>query len=146
MRRPPASRTDRGRLEANMTPMIDVIFNLLIFFVCTVSFQPPEEVLPTWLSTLGVSADLPRPPEIQDFDDVVVKILVRGEQLSWEINGQQYSSLASVRDVLRTIAQVQKDLPVIIDPQEDVPLGGVIDLYDTSRLAGFQKIQFAAKP
>jgi biopolymer transport protein ExbD len=128
-----------------MTPMIDVIFNLLIFFVCTVSFQPAEELLPTFLSTLGVAADVPRPPDIEDLDDVVVKVLRRGDELTWEINRQPYASLAHVRDVLRTIASLQPDLPVIIDPQGEVPLGGVIDLYDLCRLAGFQKIQFAAK-
>jgi biopolymer transport protein ExbD len=132
-------------MEANMTPMIDVIFNLLIFFVCTVSFQPPEQVLPTFLSALGASADVPRPPEIQDFDDVVVKILVRGDAIAWEINRQHYSTLAQVRDVLLAIAGVKSDLPVIIDAEGDIPLGSVIDLYDLCRLSGFQKIQFAAR-
>lgn len=128
-----------------MTPMIDVIFNLLIFFVCTVSFQPPEEILPTYLSTLGTAANVPRPPEIQDFDDVVVKIFARGDQVAWEVNKQQYATLSQVRDVLRAIAGVKNDLPVILDAEGDIPLGDVIDLYDLCRLSGFQKIQFAAK-
>jgi biopolymer transport protein ExbD len=144
MQRPPNYRSERGRLEANMTPMIDVIFNLLIFFVCTVSFQPPEEVLPTHLSALGVAASVPRPPEIVDFDDVVVKVLLRGEDLVWEINREPYASLAQVRDVLASIAGVKRDLPVIIDAQGEVPLGSVIDIYDLCRLAGFQKVHFAA--
>lgn len=146
MRRPATYRNDRGRLETNMTPMIDVIFNLLIFFVCTVSFQPPEEVLPTYLSTLGAGANVPRPAEIQDFEDVVVKVFARDDEIAWEINRQHYSTLAQVRDVLRTIAGVKNDLPVIIDAEGDIPLGSVIDLYDLCRLSGFQKIQFAAKP
>lgn len=127
-----------------MTPMIDVIFNLLIFFVCTVSFQPPEEVLPTFLSTQGSGANVPRPAEIQDFDDVIVKMKTQEERTVWEINRQPYPSLAQVRDVLRTIAGVNRDLPVIIDAQGEIPLGSVIDLYDLCRLSGFQKIQFAA--
>lgn len=145
MRRPQTFLANRGRLEANMTPMIDVIFNLLIFFVCTVSFQPPEEILPTYLSTLGTAANVPRPPEIQDFDDVVVKIFARGDQVAWEVNKQQYATLSQVRDVLRAIAGVKNDLPVILDAEGDIPLGDVIDLYDLCRLSGFQKIQFAAK-
>jgi biopolymer transport protein ExbD len=145
MRRPSPYRSGPGRLETNMTPMIDVIFNLLIFFVCTVSFQPPEEVLPTFLSTEGSMANVPRPPEIEDFDDVIVKVLTQGEQIAWEINRRPYQSLGQVRDVLRTIAEVKNDLPVIIDAQGDIPLGSVIDLYDLCRLCGFEKIQFAAK-
>ena len=146
MRRPQTYRSERGRLEANMTPMIDVIFNLLIFFVCTVSFQPPEEVLPTFLSSLGAVTDVPRPPEMQDFDDVVVKVYARDATIAWEINRQHYGTLAQVRDVLLAIAGVKNDLPVIIDAEGDIPLGSVIDLYDLCRLTGFQKIQFAARP
>ena len=145
MRRPQTFRSARGRLEANMTPMIDVIFNLLIFFVCTVSFQPPEEVLPTFLSMLGTSAPSARPPELQDFDDVVVKIRQSGDQIAWEINRQQYATLAQVRDVLVAIAGVKNDVPVIIDADGEIALGNVIDLYDLCRLSGFQKIQFAAQ-
>ncbi|MEA1952290.1 MAG: biopolymer transporter ExbD, partial [Planctomycetota bacterium] len=46
MRRPSYHREGRERLDVKMTPMIDVIFLLLIFFVCTASFQMLEEVLP----------------------------------------------------------------------------------------------------
>ena len=57
MRRPPYHRDDRGRLDVKMTPMIDVIFLLLIFFVSTASFQAAEETLPTNLSLPGAVSD-----------------------------------------------------------------------------------------
>ena len=128
-----------------MTPMIDVIFNLLIFFVCTVSFQPPEEVLPTNLSAQGASASVTPPPsEIIELEDVVIKVVDRQGQVGWEINQQPYASLNQVRDVLATIANLEPDLPVILDVQGEIPLGDVIDLYDLCRLVGFEKVQFAA--
>ena len=47
-------------MEVKMTPMIDVIFLLLIFFVCTASFRAVEEVLPTNLSLPGaIGAESP---------------------------------------------------------------------------------------
>ena len=46
-----------------MTPMIDVIFLLLIFFVCTASFQAPEQILPTNLRLPGSLDNLPPPDE-----------------------------------------------------------------------------------
>jgi hypothetical protein len=32
----------------------------------------------------------------------------------------------------------------VLDPASDVPLGDVIDVFDLSRVVGFQKVQFAA--
>ena len=43
-RRSPFARRDS--LEIKMTPMIDVVFLLLIFFVWTASFQVVEYLLP----------------------------------------------------------------------------------------------------
>ena len=40
-------------IELNLTSMIDVFFLLLIFFVCTSSFDEPEKNLPTKLATQG---------------------------------------------------------------------------------------------
>ncbi|HBT77287.1 MAG TPA: hypothetical protein DEB39_10285, partial [Planctomycetaceae bacterium] len=39
----------------NMTPMIDVIFLLLIFFICTASFQRIEQLLSANLALPGTS-------------------------------------------------------------------------------------------
>lgn len=133
-------------METNMTPMIDVIFNLLIFFVCTVSFQPPELLLPSNVSISGSGATpVPQPEEIRDLEDVVIKVQAAADgQVNWQINDRPYASLAEVRGVLQAIVELQANLPVIIDAQAEVPLGSVIDLYDLCRLTGFEKVQFAA--
>jgi biopolymer transport protein ExbD len=133
-------------METNMTPMIDVIFNLLIFFVCTVSFQPPELLLPSNVSISGSGATpVPQPEEIRELEDVVIKVQATADgQVNWQINDRPYASLAEVRGVLQAIVELQANLPVIIDAQAEVPLGSVIDLYDLCRLTGFEKVQFAA--
>ena len=51
---------------------------------------------------------------------------------------------AQTRAQLEVIAGVKRDVPVILHPDQDVPLGDVIDLYDLARLVGFDQIQFAA--
>jgi biopolymer transport protein ExbD len=143
MRRPPYHRD--GRLEVKMTPMIDVIFLLLIFFVCTASFRAIEEILPTHLRLPGaIAADVELDPEMLDLDEVVVKILWRGDRPTWRISERDYGTLNEVRAVLAAIARVKSDLPVILDVQGDVPLENVIDVYDLCRQIGLRKIQFAA--
>jgi biopolymer transport protein ExbD len=149
MRRPPCHVDQRGRFDVKMTPMIDVIFLLLIFFVCTASFRPPERVLPTRMSLPGtIESDLPPDPQLADLDEIVVKLLWRQTEgawrAAWQINDRDYGRLADVRAVLAAIGQVKSDLPVILDVEGDVPMKDVIDLYDLCRQVGLEKVQFAA--
>ncbi|MDP6444232.1 MAG: biopolymer transporter ExbD [Pirellulaceae bacterium] len=138
----------RGGLDVKMTPMIDVVFLLLVFFVWTASFQIVEQILPSNLAQSSGSQespiDTPPPPEA-DFDDVVVRILwtVNGPQ--WQINDQPLASLAAVRDRLERIATIKRDAPVILLPDPDTPLGDVIDVFDLARLQDFEKVSFAAR-
>ncbi len=145
MRRPSYHRNDRGRLDVKMTPMIDVIFLLLIFFVCTASFQPPEEILPTRLSMPGVvESAVEIDPELLDLDEIVVKVLWREGRAHWQINGRDYDSLETVGEVLTAASSVQSDLPVILDIEPFVPMEDVIDLYDICRAIGLEQVRFAA--
>ena len=52
MRTPSYQNDRREGLDVKMTPMIDVVFLLLIFFVATASFQMVEHVLPSSLQAL----------------------------------------------------------------------------------------------
>jgi biopolymer transport protein ExbD len=135
----------RDELSLQMTPMIDVVFQLLVFFVWTCSFQIVENTLPSQLAAVpghaSPAADLP--PE-RDFDDVVVRILWRAGRPAWRVNGAPAASLPAVRRTLAGIARIKPDAPIVLHPDQEVPLGGVIDVYDLCRLQGFQKIQFVA--
>ncbi len=145
MKRPPYHRDQRGRLEVKMTPMIDVIFLLLIFFVCTASFRAPEEVLPTRLSLPGAArSEQQIEAEVIDLEEIVVEVLWRDGRARWQINQRDYDQLADVRAVLEAVKNVQIDLPVILDVEPDVPMEDVIDVYDLCRQVGLEKIQFAA--
>jgi biopolymer transport protein ExbD len=142
-RRSPFAR--RESLEIKMTPMIDVVFLLLVFFVWTASFQVVEYLLPSELSSqLGNQAAVEDPPPEADFENVVIRIHWIGDQPGWTINDQQADSLDQLRQRLQAIARVKQDAPVILHPDEEVPLGDVINVFDISRLVGFEKIQFVA--
>lgn len=140
---------NRKRLEVQMTPMIDVIFLLLIFFICTAGFQRIELVLPTHLTLPGqVQSDLPPPDkEFEDLDTIVIQLRWVDGRPQWEINGGLYGSLPDVQSLLAAIAtQVRNDLPVVLDIDAVVPMENVIDLYDVCRLVGLTRVQFAASP
>jgi biopolymer transport protein ExbD len=129
--------------ELRMTPMIDVIFLLLVFFVCTASFVPPEGMLPTNLSQSGSTVEiiLPKPEQLD-----IVRILLTFDQTPhWKVEGNLCRSLQEVRQILNKLCELRQDIPVIIDSEETVPMEHVIDVYDSCRAAGLSKIQFAAK-
>lgn len=128
-----------------MTPMIDVVFLLLIYFVCTASFLPLEESLLTPLAvpTGGASAQ-PVDVEIEDFEPIVVRAQANDAgQVSWLIGEAPCANLAQVQATLAALYEIHSDLPIILDIGELVPLGDVVGLYDACWLAGYRKIQFA---
>jgi biopolymer transport protein ExbD len=129
--------------ELMMTPIIDVIFLLLVFFMCTANFDPIETTLPMD-STLPGNAAV----ELVHFDPVkldVVRIQISCEpELHWQIEENQCTSFLEVQQILQLIREVNDDIPVIIESAENVPMEKVIDVYDVCRRVGLLRIHFAA--
>ena len=146
MRRP-SPYQDRQPLQIAMTPMIDVVFLLLVFFLWTASFQIVEYALPSSItppSNIGSEAN--KPLEVEDFDEVVIRITGQPGNLIYSINQSSTNDLTEVRSRLATLSSIKNDVPLIIDPDELVPVGRVIDVYDIARVLNFQQIQFAVEP
>jgi biopolymer transport protein ExbD len=140
----PLQHHQREELGVTMTPMIDVVFLLLIFFVCTASFEVVESLLPTQLAA-GSSTVQPSVDVDPELEHVVVRGRRQRNATAWVVNERPCASREEVRAVLAAVAEIDVTLPVILDVENDVPLGDMIDVYDLSRLAGFDRIQFAAE-
>lgn len=129
--------------ELKMTPMIDVIFLLLVFFVCTANFKPPEQILPMETVLPGsVIAEIVLPDPV-NLDVVLVQIFF-DKQPHWQIEGNRCSALGEVQNILRLIREIKPDVPVIVESADSVPMENVIDVYDICRRVGLFRIQFAA--
>lgn len=127
-----------------MTAMIDVVFLLLIFFVCTASFQAVELVLPSnLLVSSNASVDVPiEPPE--DLERILVEVRATDEGTAWRVNDQPCATRVELQELLAAIASVDRELPVVVDCDDAVPLGDAIAVYDLARSLGLVKVQFAA--
>jgi biopolymer transport protein ExbD len=137
--------THHGRTSTDiaMTPMIDVVLQLLIFFICTASFQQAEELLPMGLTAAGGnSTATPRDEEPQRQRIVVRATRVDG-QTRWIVNDRPTASLLEVESVLRAVSLSDRSTPIALDVEAAVPLGEMIDVYDLCRQAGLEKIEFA---
>ncbi len=152
MRRPTIQRDPVG-FESVMAPMIDVVFQLLIFFICTASYATIEEILPSrFAATSGAAKATIVDPQELDLE----RIALRGQRVDgrtvWSLSERPLGGPAEVRAQLAAIRQQMESvntpaatLAVVLDLDGDVPLGDGIDVYDVCRLEGFAKIQFAAK-
>lgn len=146
--RTPSTFTDRRTpIDLQLTPMIDCVFLLMVYFIWSSSFTIAEQSLPSQLSPLppstGTSVDTV-PDPIEDFEPLVIRLSLVGGRVAWTLRDVPMESLTQLRAALATAARIKRDAPVILHPDPDVPLGDVIDVYDLSRLAGFEKVQFAA--
>jgi biopolymer transport protein ExbD len=136
-----------GSMDLMLTPMIDVVFLLLIYFVWTSSFQPMEWMLPSQLLTEGgrqVQSQMD--PELIDLERVVIQIGFQADGPQWKVNDQPVPNLQAVRARLEGVAGIRTDIPVVIDPHDATPLRWVIAAYDAARQVGFSQIQFAVEP
>ncbi|MGI9519524.1 MAG: ExbD/TolR family protein [Pirellulaceae bacterium] len=146
MVRLPSTRADRDAdMDSTMTPMIDVVFLLLIFFVWTAGTQLVEYILPSEMRPqLGnQESNLTEPLPEQDFDNVLIRLRWDGDLPDWTINDQEMKSADEVATTLRTLADINIDAPIIVHPDANVPMGYVIEMYDVAKLAGFVKVSFA---
>ena len=132
-------------IDSAMTPMIDVVFLLLVFFVWTASFQIIEQVMPSQLSQAAGSDPIENVdvPEPADLDNLVIRIKVENEVPTWFVSDQPLANLEAVKGQLVAIAQISTDAPVILYPDQNVPLEHIVNAWDAAKVSGFAKVQFA---
>jgi biopolymer transport protein ExbD len=151
MRLPNTHREAVG-FDTVMTPMIDVVFQLLIFFICTASYATLEELLPSQFATAsGAKAVIVDPKELDLERLALCGRRVEGQTI-WSLQDRDIggaaavrTQMAAVRSQMQTVGTDAESLAVVLDLDADVPLGDGIDVYDVCRMEGFTKIQFAAK-
>lgn len=140
----PASHTRPDLSENMMTSMIDVVFLLLIFFLCAASGKQSETLLPTTLGgSDGAATATPRTAAALPLDEVWIAVTAPApDQLVMTLNETPYRQFGELEAVLTQLAELAPDSPVILDLAPEVPAGELVRLYDTCRRAGFETINF----
>lgn len=86
----------RTRLELNMTPMIDMVFLLLIFFITTAAFVAAERHLDSAIQQRQQSGS-----RASDLEPAVVEIVPAGESFVFKIGARQTGSQDELTSILR---------------------------------------------
>ncbi len=131
-----SSNDNEPEANLDLAPMIDMVFQLLIFFMVTTTFTQAAG------NPGGIEVDLPKSSaqEVtpQD-DDVTVVITNTGELL---VKGETVT-VAQLKEQLIDAAKRNKNTSVIIQADQEVHHGLVVEVMDLAKAAGLSRLGIA---
>jgi len=119
-------------IQLDITPIVDMVFNLLIFFALSINFSSAASI-DLVLPQTSIPAPAPRAPVIQ---------ISRSLEIVVDRSAVDYDALPGV------VAKVRRssgDSCIIIMADETVNHGFVVAVMDICRQAGFEKISISAR-
>jgi biopolymer transport protein ExbD len=125
----------REESRFDLTPLVDVVFLLLIFFMLSTTFivAPGIKVnLPTSSST-----------EISREKKEVRVVMAKDDKIFVE---QKLVSIEELEKYLKKAARESPEGMVIIQADERVPHGNVVEVMDVAKTSGFNKLAIATRP
>ena len=133
MRRRRRHSTRGEESEINITPMLDVVFIMLIFFIVTSSFVKESGV--------EVTRPSAETAERQERGNIVIGITDGGEV--W-IDNRQVDVRAVRVNVERLLAE-NPESGVVVMADQGARTGLLVDVMDQARLAGAEDLSIAAR-
>jgi biopolymer transport protein ExbD len=137
-------RKKEGILEGDMTPMIDMTFQLIAFFMVLINFSQTEqnERIQLPLSELAKPPDAPMEYPITLHLTEQGTVILGGEEVFLD-NLRPF--LAKEIDVLRLQNKPQSEATVIIRAHKDARTGDVQELIKKCQENNFEKFALRAK-
>jgi len=124
-----------------MAAMVDVVFLLLVFFLCTSSISQLESSLSSQVSPLGPGSGR----ESEDTLPYIVRLERVSEGVLVSLEDRPCATFEGLFERLRETYIRSGDGSVLIKGQGAVPYRYMIAALDACRRAGFQRVAFSAK-
>jgi len=123
---------DGGDAGIDISPLIDCVFILLIFFIVTTTFV--EET--------GVEVDKPQAASSVRLEktSILLALTEKGEV----VYGGREIGLSGVRQLVARMLQ-KEEIPVIIQADAAAPSGLLVRVIDEAKLGGAAKVSLAAR-
>lgn len=154
-----------GALRTNMTPMIDVVFQLLVFFIATTRYAPDERVISMDLARRAAQAPAaaqpgeapPAPPPTDPFvlDDESLRLEVAADgtvtagaplRRAFRADELRATLAAEIRLPGRAGGMFEPAFPIVIAPAESAPWEAAVETLDAAVAAGFRNVGFERRP
>jgi biopolymer transport protein ExbD len=135
---------DREEAEINITPMLDIVFIMLIFFIVTTSF----------VSEFGIDVNRPinAPVQEQDQEEVIAvridendQIFVLMESLDSDQEQERLVDVRTVRANIETSLVLRPDAAVVVIADRSADAGLLVRVIDQARVAGAEKVSLATQ-
>ena len=122
-------------LDLNLTPLIDVVFLLLIFFMVSTTFE----------KTARLKVDLPQATaeaEQQPAEKIILGIDVEGR---YYINDRQLvnTQLKTLKLALSKVAGDNRDMPVVLRADAKTPHQAVVTAMDAASQVGLTRLSIS---
>ena len=123
---------DEAEVYIDMTPMLDFVLNMLIFFIVTTTF----------VKATGVTVNIPNAQSAssEQSANIFVAITAKGE--IW-IDKREVD-LHSVRAIMARMRAENPEGAAIVQSDSNANTGTLVQVMDQIRLAGIEKIAVAA--
>ncbi len=141
LRRLRSRRKKDETIEVDLSPLIDCVFLLLIFFLVTTMLKKLEKqipvVLPDYTSALA---------SIAESDTIIYAIdnegnILRENGATRGLDGLTYLPITSFVEDLKVVAEAHgTEIAIRLDTGREVPVQRVIDALDTLALQGFEQV------
>jgi biopolymer transport protein ExbD/biopolymer transport protein TolR len=128
-------RARRSPPQLDITPVVDTVFNLMIFFALSLNF----------IAVPGIPVNLPRASsyaEAQQNKEISISITSDG---TLAVNGQPVTR-AELEAQLASQKEKAPDSLVVINADTDARHGGVVEVMDIARKAGLSRLAIATQP
>lgn len=134
-------------VDTNVVPMIDVIFCLCLFFMCSFHFKQLEGKIESWLPDKGGQGQVSEtPPPLEDIRISMFWDKVNS-RTNIQVGSRQVRSDSELESVLlASVNDFKKmgklDVPANIDAEAPVPWEKVVGVMDVCKNAKIEKIEF----
>ena len=137
-------RPEKAQVELNLTPMIDVVFQLLIYFLLGTSFAVGEQTYRLDVPDRGESIEID--PFELDVTPVVVQVAGAGRiRVDGPWNGPVHVDALTAFLEARRLDRgglLPPDTPIHVDPLPDVDWGEAVEAFNAAVRAGFDSVGF----
>ncbi|MGB6220418.1 ExbD/TolR family protein [Haloferula sp.] len=133
MRRFRHSTTDQAVTTVDISPLIDVVFLLLIFFIVTTVF----------VKETGVEISKPRAASSEDLQKQAILIAVTDEGRVW--HGGREIGMDGVRAVVSTLLEEDPEIPVVVRADASAATESTVRVIDAAKLAGAVSVSLATE-
>ena len=123
-----------NRAAVNLSSMIDVTFLLLVYFIVTTVFTPPEDLLTPALKVEDGSS-----MSQQDLQPQIVQVELIEQIPVYTIGGHVCRDRKALSEVLQNLPT---DPGLIIKVGSDIPIGFAVAAIQVARDANFEKVTY----